>query len=109
MKSHSEVTHPCPYCEKQFKKDNSVKSHVRGMHTCLCCDFKGPSDSVKDHMKPIHEVRKSAFRERCICKACRNANQWKHNPDDKDFQCASCPFLTTTKRNLRQHNIQHLK
>ena len=107
MHSHSEEVHPCPHCEKRFKKYNSVKSHVKVMHTCLLCDFKGPSGLVKNHMKMIHEVKKSAFRERCICKTCREGNQPRHREDDKEFPCASCPFVTSTRRNLRQHNIQH--
>lgn len=117
MYLHHSVQKPdvfiCDYCQRQFKRKNTLAEHVMDVHIekkCVHCDMKFVRRKIMFHMNEAHGATMPTcgicglrtLKESALVRHQRNVHL-----SEKDKQCFVCAKLFYTESNLREHMITH--
>lgn len=86
----------CKLCKKEFKKQGTAKLHFVNSHK------KDPSKK-----KSCYKCQFSLCNKVFDNKEDRKMHHIFAHPDEKMFQCKSCPLKFSTKSSLSSHNVIH--
>ena len=128
LKTHVKVEHEnhrwkCSKCGKNFKSNNGLKYHERGvhkigeLHVCIVCQEKFPTKQ-----KLLIHKRKEHSLEQLICNYCKGAfvYPWKFKKhmlsckakpggEERNRKCSNCFKRYKTISYLRQHRKRCIK
>ncbi|CAH2014292.1 unnamed protein product [Acanthoscelides obtectus] len=115
----------CYHCGYQFSHKSNIRLHLlryrqqRKKYKCPKCNFTAYSKTtLRMHGKTMHTIANKDFH----CDYCLSAYFTKSNLQDhmlrkhpeinylvtcKVHKCKNCPFQTTYKRHLRDHEMKH--
>ncbi|KAJ8707504.1 hypothetical protein PYW08_010756 [Mythimna loreyi] len=117
---HSQGFQTCPYCSKTFKRQTSLRKHIRYGHMrkgrvqcAYCMRTYADKDALRSHMvlKHSQEVSARPISKKHVCQecglACKSPSQLrahssKHS-DIRDFYCVECDKSFKTAATLNSH------
>jgi len=119
MKEHYTIVHVgernciCPVCNKTFKRQADVRTHVKNVHgekpyACSICSRSFPSEGIRDRHMVTHNTEKPHRCEAChkSYKSKKELNihlKWSHNP----FPCNRCTKSFNSQEELDDHFLKH--
>lgn len=117
------VPFKCKFCEKEFKYESSLKSHIirhdpdaPKRFNCPQCTYKSNyKANLKKHLKNIHNTERVKKEFPCTFENCEKKfhtednlkRHLKFHSDVRNFPCPQCPKRFKTSAALRGHVIVH--
>ncbi|XP_061187649.1 uncharacterized protein LOC133195740 [Saccostrea echinata] len=117
------VPFKCKFCEKEFKYESSLKSHIirhdpdaPKRFNCPQCTYKSNyKANLKKHLKNIHNTERVKQEFPCTFENCEKKfhtednlkRHLKFHSDVRNYQCPQCPKRFKTSAALRGHVIVH--
>jgi KRAB domain-containing zinc finger protein len=117
------VPFKCKFCEKEFKYESSLKSHIirhdpdaPKRFNCPQCAYKSNyKANLKKHLKNIHNTERVKKEFPCTFENCEKKfhtednlkRHLKFHSDVRNFPCPQCPKRFKTSAALRGHVIVH--
>lgn len=117
------VPFKCKFCEKEFKYESSLKSHIirhdpdaPKRFNCPQCTYKSNyKANLKKHLKNIHNTERVKKEYPCTFENCEKKfhtednlkRHMKFHSDVRNYQCPQCPKRFKTSAALRGHVIVH--
>ena len=117
------VPFKCKFCEKEFKYESSLKSHIirhdpdaPKRFNCPQCTYKSNyKANLKKHLKNIHNTERVKKEYPCTFENCEKKfhtednlkRHLKFHSDVRNYPCPQCPKRFKTSAALRGHVIVH--
>nr|XP_034304450.1 transcriptional regulator ATRX isoform X2 [Crassostrea gigas] len=117
------VPFKCKFCEKEFKYESSLKSHIirhdpdaPKRFNCPQCTYKSNyKANLKKHLKNIHNTERVKKEYPCTFENCEKKfhtednlkRHMKFHSDVRNYPCPQCPKRFKTSAALRGHVIVH--